>query len=81
MALAEGSPDGAALLEETGSLPWEKPLRALRLSHIRRPKSSGQNPVVRCRHGISATSQNFNLRKFKNGEMQKARQYADRHVA
>jgi hypothetical protein len=32
-------------------------LEPLRLTHIRRPKSSGQDPVVRGRHGISATSQ------------------------
>jgi hypothetical protein len=62
-------------------LPWEKRQRALRLSHIRRPKSSGQNPVVRGRHGDFRHLTKLNLRKFKNGEMQKARQYADRHVA
>jgi hypothetical protein len=33
-------------------LPWEKRLRALRLSHIRRLKSSGQNPVVRVAMGF-----------------------------
>ena len=64
--MAEGSPDGAALLRE---LPWEKRLRALRLSHIGRPKSSGQNPIVRGRHGDFRHLTKLNLRKFKNGEM------------
>ena len=50
-------------------LPWEKRLRALRLSHIGRPKSSGQNPIVRGRHGGFCHLTKLNLRKCKNGEM------------
>ena len=39
-------------------------LRALRLPHIRRPKSSGQNPVVRGRHGDFRHLTKLNLRKL-----------------
>ena len=52
-------------------LPWEKRLLALRLSHIRRPKSSGQNPVVRGRHGISATSQSSTCENSRTARCKK----------
>jgi hypothetical protein len=39
-------------------------LRALRLPHIRRPKSSGQIQLFAVAMGISATSQKLNLRKL-----------------
>ena len=61
-------------------LPWEKRLRALRLSHIRRLKSSVKIQLFASPWDFRHLTK-LNLRKFKNGEMQKARQYADRHVA
>jgi hypothetical protein len=78
--VAEGSPDGAALLEETRTAMGKAPASSAAF-----PTSAGRRAPVKIQ--LFASPWDFrhltklNLRKFKNGEMQKARQYADRHVA